>query len=492
MKLGLLVLVAVTSFELISVLPGSSLLSPPAASAPPVSLVTAPSAGTSDASSVTTPGLSIPLTVKEVAGVGASGYPISTVIPLPFGQFQTVASLRVVDTAGAPVPAQIDVLNRWWGKDNSIRHVKIEFQPTVGPHGDRSYTLRDSGAGPVPPSPVVATDTGAHIKLSSGSQTFTIQKSPFRIMTPAGDIVATVGDLNGRSQLSFSRSDAVITIEESGPMRAVVRAEAVTRYAGPAGHVHGWAVRVYAYAGQPFLKVDYQLQNSSKDRVYAAPFYFTSLSLSRPGPVPVSMRYMAELQGMVTPSTIDLIPLSPTAFAKGLYWLDDMRHVLFETMYWFGGTAHAATFQFPPVATVPTSWYARTRATLDLGGIVPAVAASVKTNRRQPSAVDAAHRGWDNFYVDVDRKLAPSMAGGWAYSGSRWIATEDPADVYEAERFALGELNVRPQWMAQYQHDRDWPILKLSSNPYAGPSWRRYEPSAPPTPWPNRSWTLHI
>src|SRR5262249_226027 len=139
------------------------------------------------------------------------------------------------------------------------------------------------------------------------------------------------------------------------------------------------------------------------------------LKLTRPGSAPVSMRYLNELQGAVTANTIDLIPAA-SAWANGLYWLDDMRHVYFETMYWFGGLSFPETFQFPPFPIMPTSWYASTKATLDLGGIVPNVSSNAKTNRRKPSPVDAAHMGWDNFYIDVSRKSVPSIGGGLAYS----------------------------------------------------------------------------
>ena len=425
--------------------------------------------------------LDVPLTVKEVAGIGATAYPVSAVVPLPPGAYQNVGSLRVVGPGGGVVPAQVEVLNRWWGKDNSVRHVLVHFQPTVGAFGGpgtgvAGYRLRDDGPGVGPTQPVTVSETASAITLGTGAGQVVIQKAPFAIVTSTGPIEAT---LTGRSgvQRSFERQDVTVTIEERGPMRAVVRAEAPTVYSDPANHTHGWAVRVYVYAGKPWVKVDYQLQNSAKTKVYAAPLYFQSLVLNRPGGSPVTMRYMAELGGAVTASAVELIPAGG-AWAQGLYWLDDMRHVVFETMYWMGDAPQGETFQYPPVATLPTSWYGQTRGTLDLGGIVPMVGASVKTDRRRPGAVDAAHRGWDNFYLDVDRKLVPSMAGGYAYSGSRWIATEDPADVYEAERAAVGELNGRPQWMAQYEHARDWPVLQLSTNPYAGGSWRKYDAGA--------------
>lgn len=70
-------------------------------------------------------------------------------------------------------------------------------------------------------------------------------------------------------------------IEENGPIRTVVKVTALSKFdcvtlnetgckftklhcaSGQEVQVqHGFAVRIYAYAGQPFVKVDYQLRNS--------------------------------------------------------------------------------------------------------------------------------------------------------------------------------------------------------------------------------------
>ena len=88
------------------------------------------------------------------------------------------------------------------------------------------------------------------------------------------------------------------TIEESGPIRAVVKLTALsnltcTSYqnepdcAFPKRHCndaslqvqHGYAIRIYAYAGKTFVKIDYQLQNSPySDLVYGYPLYFDQVT----------------------------------------------------------------------------------------------------------------------------------------------------------------------------------------------------------------------
>ena len=62
-------------------------------------------------------------------------------------------------------------------------------------------------------------------------------------------------------------------------MRAVIRAEAVTLYDNTENHTHGYAVRIYAYANKPFIKIDYQLQNSPKSMSCAILRVYHSLTM---------------------------------------------------------------------------------------------------------------------------------------------------------------------------------------------------------------------
>ncbi|MBW2645062.1 MAG: cadherin-like domain-containing protein [Deltaproteobacteria bacterium] len=185
-----------------------------------------------------------------------------------------------------------------------------------------------------------------------------------------------------------------------------------------------------------------------------------------------------------------------------------MQHVYKETFLFFHGPkvsnekliSLAKTFQYHPVATLPARWYKETQVTLDMGGLIPLNKKIAKEDRRKKVAKKSQHKkaakkdqrvpvyskgafntknaynynfGWNQFLVDVMRKWAAGQGGGWPYSVSALIATENPADYYFAEQFAMGELNVRPHWMAGYVFDRDWKFLQLTENPYGGVSWRK-------------------
>jgi hypothetical protein len=62
-------------------------------------------------------------------------------------------------------------------------------------------------------------------------------------------------------------------------MRAIIRAEAYSLFASTTNHTHGYAVRIYAYSNLPFVKVDYQLQNSAKNVQKSWPLYFEAANI---------------------------------------------------------------------------------------------------------------------------------------------------------------------------------------------------------------------
>jgi len=196
--------------------------------------------------------LNVPVTVKEVMGVGTDSYPITVVIPLPYGECHNTTSFRIENSSGLPVPAQFEVLNRWWGKDQSIRHVVAHFQPSVQPYtgpgtGTTIYYFKTSGNYQFD-SPLEVTEEPTHIKVNTGPLQFTVSKTEFNIL----DEVWLDKDQNGRFdedeqiissnpltggaftprpgagavQYDSNRDDIQLEIEEQGPLRIVIRAHA--------------------------------------------------------------------------------------------------------------------------------------------------------------------------------------------------------------------------------------------------------------------------
>lgn len=563
--------------------------------------------------------LDVPLTVKENADTGITAFPISAVVPLPPGLLTDARTLGLQNR-----PAQVEVLERW-PKDGSLRHVLVHFQGGLGSH--QTSTVQLTSQAPLkPPKPATLQETLDSFTINTGPLRVRVRKTAFnlldtvwldrngdgvfvddeRIVLPsaANGGVFTPRPGAGAVQYDSARTDLAWTVEERGPLRVVLRVEAPAQFQSTSRHVHGFAVRLYAYAGQPLLKIDYQLQNSDKNVVRSWPLYLDALTLdlrlnllgnptvafglgngrffkslrntglylaqqlhhrfrilqangtvlhdsgilpngtgpdglieirdARHGVMAVIRNFWQQWPNGLALSgqnrlSLQLFPpwgaqwvqgqwvhevwQPKGAFSpSGLYWIEDMQHVYKEALLYFHGPTVndatlrqiARTFQFPPTVSATTDWYRQTRATLDLGGVIPpATKIPAPPDRRQPfyrgDGFDPADwyrangpfygAGWQNFFdPEPGYRSYACMHGGWPYSGAHFIATGNPGDYFEAEGHSQGELNLRPQWLTRYAHTADWNRLRLTENPYCGGRWRIFEGhdvsklAAPPLP----------
>jgi PKD repeat protein len=547
--------------------------------------------------------LSVPFAIKESVGLAATNLPATVVVPLPYGQFTNLAALAVRTPAGAIVPAQFSVLNRWVGRDNSVRHVVAQFQASVGAYsgpgtGTNLYYLKDDGPSAFS-TPLAVSTNATHVTVVTGPLKFTVDKRNFnlldevwldadangvfaaaeRMLANATNQGAILVDRFGAVQRDAWRTNVVVEVEESGPLRAVIRASSPTRFATTNDHVHGFAVRIYAYANQPYVKIDYQLQNGAINTDIAWPLYFDSLNLefalavSNLPAVAVGLGTNGVWQAPATNAArlaqtfhstghvygasaspaqtfgasdgwlsihkdskgvavfvrnfwqtwpngisytndgtlrVELFPnWSAQYFATnnsgqkfftptGLYWLEDMQATFKEVVLHFHSAPLstsdlrriAAHLETPPVPVVPLDWYRATRATFDFDGIVPPGTPADPDTSRLPGFIahdwntDHNYRfGWDSYYVDEPiRKYGTATTGGWPDTpGSRFFAVGNPAYFHDAERKALAELNMRPHWLPGYNHVRDYDRMRLTTAPYAGQSWRRFDGHG--SPW---------
>jgi len=533
----------------------------------------------------------VTLEVKDASGVGAVGHPVTAVIPLEYGKFQDTDGFSVEGPDGGATPAQFHVLNRWWARDGSIRHVVARFQATVPPDGVSLYTFQTSGSNPAPSTGVAVTGSGAKVTVDTGVLRFTVKRDGFNLFDEVWldtngdgayaasekivDSRATNGpaftDRDGNVQRPGDRGDLELVVEEAGPMHAVIRVAGLTLYDGLDDHTHGFAVRIYAYAGKSTVKVDYQLQNSAKNVRHAGPLFFDDVSLhvrpnlqsptlrlaTGPGNVwegsvgsgrylfqssdssasvhdrdggtiatgsnergsPshgwadvsdgqrgmfVAVRHMAEMWPKVVEVSGDndvavrLWPKQSAMFldgslsSSGLYWLEDMQHYVKEVLFYFHGpglrpedlSEVARNFERHPIPFVPTSWYDKTRVTLDLDGIMPfrdpiTEADDEKRYRYAGDGTDPSsiyyELNWVNFGGHTDRKIS-GAGGGWPTSAARIAATERVDYWMRSERQARDDYNNRPQSMAGYTYEEDFDRVQPVHWFYS-PVWRAEDES---------------
>jgi hypothetical protein len=231
------------------------------------------------ACTATRPPIDIPFAIQSVnrETPRPSSWPVEGGIPLYRGAAFDPAELQIVRNDVA-VAAQFEVTSRWYADDRSIRWVTARFLSD----GTGEYRLvrRRGGKSPAPDRPVRVQQAEDRVTVTTGRLAFTVRKDRFSFLdelsldgkpvlaTPAELTAQVVGsryttrDERTMKHTSLRGGDGYkVVVEEDGPVCAVIRIEG--KLFGQNG---GWyysqsnpyILRIYAYAGQPYLRLDYR------------------------------------------------------------------------------------------------------------------------------------------------------------------------------------------------------------------------------------------
>lgn len=191
---------------------------------------------------------------------GRRGEPVTIGLPLPRGFAREVCELGLVDEHATPVPAQIDVLQRW--PDHSVRWALVDFQADV-PNARASYALVRTDRATAPASPLAIERQDASIVLGTGAATFHID--PRRGVPFAAARNDATGASIGALEVSIVANGAPLPIggwqahvDVSGPLRTVVRLTGIVTGAPTPAAI---TCRLTFYAGSAVARVDWTVRN---------------------------------------------------------------------------------------------------------------------------------------------------------------------------------------------------------------------------------------
>lgn len=228
--------------------------------------------------------LKIPLTLVERYGESRVDEPVTSGVPLPEGAYQSVEKLRLVDFNGNEIPCQITPLVRWY-RDGSLRWVLLDFQATLPAFSTRPFYLRDDGPTKAIENPIMVTEEGNRIIVVTGSLKFAVRKEGFNLVDEAWLDESGAGDFSAanrivkpegfsgpvlwsnapdlpvyRTYMASADPKTVVTVEEAGPMRVVIKAVGRHMAEKPADgndKLLDFVIRITAYRGQSMLRVNY-------------------------------------------------------------------------------------------------------------------------------------------------------------------------------------------------------------------------------------------
>ncbi len=210
--------------------------------------------------------LNVPLRVLNPLNVARASEPVTSGVPLPREAGITdPASLRLVDAAGEPLPAQFTPLARWGGApDDSaapIRWLLIDFQADVDPQGTEHYFLQGGGPGPAPPAALTLTDDADALTVDTGAAQFSISKTDGTLSAP-GLSAPLFGQALSGSTTYTTTGPVTVEVALEGPLRASIHVKGAYRDSG-GGTLVDYTSRYWFYAGQSSVRLFHTVENNT-------------------------------------------------------------------------------------------------------------------------------------------------------------------------------------------------------------------------------------
>ena len=198
--------------------------------------------------------------------------PISLGIPFAEGQLKAPDQFGI-QNSGSPVSVQTAVTAHW--DDGSVKWMTTHFQPDLP--GNRAHEMQFACNGsltnPIPEHTVTVTEKSEGVEIDTGPLHIVCAREGFdlfRQVTLNGKEIFGPGAFSGfliadASGAKFQTANLDrIEVIESGPIRALV--EFAGKHQGETGTLFDFRVIVEAWAGKPFVRVDYQFINREDEK----------------------------------------------------------------------------------------------------------------------------------------------------------------------------------------------------------------------------------
>jgi len=215
----------------------------------------------------------VELLVENAGATPLGDWPVTGGVPVPRGVLTDPDEVSVTSGEGLALPCQTRTLSVW--PDGSIRWLLVDTQVDVPAHGTVRLRvgLGERGEVPAVPEPVAIRVDGARAQISTGAAQLCLDADalvvPGALGLPGqapllggpgpGGIV--VVDAAGR-RYSTESARAQITVEETGPLRAVLRAD-VPHFDSRGEKLFSSVVRIHAFAGKPWVRVLHTFVNDN-------------------------------------------------------------------------------------------------------------------------------------------------------------------------------------------------------------------------------------
>ena len=158
-------------------------------------------------------GIDIALTVRNREAAARTQQPVTSGIPFAQGVLANVSKVRLLK-GGSEIPAQFLRTAVW--PDGSVRWLLADFQVDLPASGSASLTLQ-TGKAPKSVQGITVSEQSGQIVVNTRKAKFTFKKSEFVVGGSRFEVTS-----KGKTYRAVPASDGW-TVEEQGPMKAVLR-----------------------------------------------------------------------------------------------------------------------------------------------------------------------------------------------------------------------------------------------------------------------------
>lgn len=204
------------------------------------------------------------------------GAPVTLGIPFPKGVLQSPDHVRVVDTTGAEVPAQVTEVTSWEPADPSVKWVWVFFFAGDGPQYRLEYGPAVRRTRPAQPLESINNPRAAGLaELTTGPMRIVVRQGDTGFLTSvqldldgngftdADEIAAgpaargSFADVLDDRGLDPSKATILRTTLErgTGPLHAVLRVDGEYRYGRDDNETSPFVTRIHTYAGRTYIRV---------------------------------------------------------------------------------------------------------------------------------------------------------------------------------------------------------------------------------------------
>ncbi|ABL00071.1 RIFT barrel domain-containing protein [Pelobacter propionicus] len=203
--------------------------------------------------------------VRETAGISRCGEIVRLGVPCARGEFPAGQPVALSGPGGEQLPCQSRVLKQW--PDGSSKWILLDFSATVGAGGSSEYSFLAAGDASAVAGTIRVQPGDEAWYVDTGKAAFTIDARTFRpftaVMIDGVDVLRPSASsclLSSGGAAQTAADIQEITLEEAGPLRAIVR------LAGRFSEKARFFCRLHFLADSSAVKIEFTLHNPAAAR----------------------------------------------------------------------------------------------------------------------------------------------------------------------------------------------------------------------------------